>query len=85
VRGNGAGPAAAAAVGARGFDQLGGSITPEYASIAAADQERLIRARRLIVHVHRHLVAVIDGVIHDTHDSGGAGRRPVVGYWRAAT
>ena len=40
---------------------------------------------RLIVHVHRHLVAVIDGVIHDTHDSGGAGRRPVVGYWRAAT
>jgi hypothetical protein len=39
---------------------------------------------RLIVHVHQHLVAVIDGVIHDTHDSGGAGRRPVVGYWRAS-
>jgi len=40
---------------------------------------------RLIVRVSRHLVAVIDGVIRDTHDSGGAGRRPVTGYWRAAT
>ena len=40
---------------------------------------------RLIVEVHRHLVAVIDGVIHDTHDCGRAGRRPVVGYWRAAS
>jgi hypothetical protein len=34
--------------------------------------------------VHRHLVAVIDGVIHDTHNSGAAGCRPVIGYWRAA-
>jgi hypothetical protein len=40
---------------------------------------------RLIVRVSRHLVAVIDGVIRDTHDSGGAGRRPVTGYWTAAT
>ena len=39
---------------------------------------------RLIVEVHRHLVAVIDGAIHDTHDCGRAGRRPVVGYWRAS-
>jgi hypothetical protein len=38
---------------------------------------------RLIIRVHRHLVAVIDGVIHDTHDSGFAGQRPVIGYWRA--
>jgi hypothetical protein len=36
---------------------------------------------RLIVCVHQHLVAVIDGVIHDTYDSGGAGRRPVKGYY----
>jgi hypothetical protein len=40
---------------------------------------------RLIAKVHRHLVAVIDGVIRDTHDSGGAGRRPMTGYWSAAT
>jgi hypothetical protein len=39
---------------------------------------------RLIVKVHQHLVAVIDGVIHDTHDSGGAGRRPVYGYYASA-
>jgi hypothetical protein len=38
---------------------------------------------RLIVRVHRHLVAVIDGAIHDTFDSGGAGRRPVYGYYTA--
>jgi len=26
-------------------------------------------------------VAVIDGVIHDTHDCGGEGRVRVQGYW----
>src|SRR5262249_29460403 len=36
---------------------------------------------RLIVSISLHLVAVIDGVIHDTHDSGRAGRRPVEGYY----
>jgi hypothetical protein len=40
---------------------------------------------RLVVEIRRHLVAVIDGVIHDTYDSGGAGRVRVKGYWRAAT
>jgi hypothetical protein len=38
---------------------------------------------RLVVEVHRHLVAVVDGVIHDVADSGGKGRRPVTGYWTA--
>src|SRR5262245_17527427 len=38
---------------------------------------------RLIVHIYRHLVAVIDHVIHDTHDCGGAGRVRVEGYWTA--
>jgi len=37
---------------------------------------------RLVVDLDRHLVALIDGVIHDTYDSGGAGRRPVKGYYR---
>jgi hypothetical protein len=36
---------------------------------------------RLIVDLNRHYVALIDGVIHDTYDSGGHGRRPVDGYW----
>ena len=39
---------------------------------------------RLIVRVHRHLVAVIDGVIRDTFNSGQAGRRPVTGYYTKA-
>jgi hypothetical protein len=36
---------------------------------------------RLIVAVSRHLVAVIDGVIHDTHDCSRAGVRCVYGYY----
>ena len=38
---------------------------------------------RLIVHISRHLVAVIDGIIRDTGDCGGAGRVRVQGYWTA--
>lgn len=38
---------------------------------------------RLIVQVSKHLVAVIDGVIHDTHDSSRDGTRCVYGYWTA--
>jgi hypothetical protein len=37
---------------------------------------------RLIVEVSQHLVAVIDGVIHDTHDCSRNGMRCVYGYWR---
>lgn len=38
-------------------------------------------AGRLIVKVSRHLVAVIDGVIHDTSDCSRAGTRCVYGYY----
>jgi hypothetical protein len=38
---------------------------------------------RLIVRIRRHLVAVIDHVIHDTHDCARAGRVCVEGYWTA--
>ena len=37
---------------------------------------------RLIARVSRHLVAVIDGVIHDTYDPSNNGTRSVYGYWR---
>jgi len=37
---------------------------------------------RLIVQVSRHLVAVIDGEIHDTHDPSRDGTRCVYGYWQ---
>lgn len=36
---------------------------------------------RLIVSVSRHLTAVIDGVIHDTHDPSRGGSRCVYGYF----
>lgn len=37
---------------------------------------------RLICSCSRHVVAVIDGVIHDTYDSSRDGTRCVYGYWR---
>jgi hypothetical protein len=37
---------------------------------------------RLIARVTRHYCAVIDGVIHDTHDCSRHGTRCVYGYWR---
>lgn len=37
---------------------------------------------RLIVRVSRHMCALIDGVIHDTHDPSRGGTRCVYGYWQ---
>lgn len=37
---------------------------------------------RIIVRVTRHLAAVIDGVLHDTHDCSRGGTRCVYGYWK---
>jgi hypothetical protein len=37
---------------------------------------------RLIVRLSKHLAAVIDGVVHDTHDCSRDGTRCVYGYWR---
>lgn len=36
---------------------------------------------RLVVQVSKHLVAVIDGVIHDNHNPSRDGTRCVYGYW----
>jgi len=44
-------------------------------------QPRLMPKGRLIVQVSRHLVAVIDGVIHDTYYSALRGRRPIQGWY----
>jgi hypothetical protein len=38
-------------------------------------------AGRLLVFVSKHYTAVIDGVIHDTHDCSRAGMRCVYGYF----
>lgn len=39
---------------------------------------------RLVVSVSKHMVAVINGVIHDTHDCSRNGTRCVYGYWSRA-
>jgi len=81
--------------GGRGFDPANGSDSKVYGpylkSIGwrfTSTKDRKVRLRadelpsgRLVVEVHRHLVAVIDGTIHDTWYCAGAGRRPVTGYW----
>lgn len=36
---------------------------------------------RIIVRLSRHLAAVIDGVVHDTHDPSRGGTRCVYGYY----
>jgi hypothetical protein len=38
---------------------------------------------RLVARLSRHVVAVVDGVVHDTHDSTREGTRCVYGYWTA--
>jgi hypothetical protein len=40
---------------------------------------------RLVVHVSKHVTAVIDGVINDTYNPSRDGTRCVYGYWRKAT
>ena len=37
---------------------------------------------RLVVSVSKHLTAVLDGVVHDTHDPSRRGTRCVYGYWK---
>lgn len=39
---------------------------------------------RLIVQLSKHVAAVIDGVLHDNHDSSRDGTRCVYGYWQRA-
>lgn len=42
-------------------------------------------AGRIVVKCSGHAVAVIDGVIHDTHDPSRGGSRCVYGYWALST
>jgi hypothetical protein len=39
-------------------------------------------AGRLVCNVSRHCVAVVDGMVQDTHDSTRDGTRCVYGYWK---
>ena len=42
-------------------------------------------AGRLVVAVSKHWTAVVDGVVHDTHDPSRDGTRCVYGYWKEAS
>jgi hypothetical protein len=64
----------------RYLSRLGWEFTPTKDRRVRLRADELPRGR-IIVKVNRHLVAAIDGVIHDAFDSGGAGCRPVLGYY----
>lgn len=36
---------------------------------------------RLVLSLSKHMTAVIDGIVHDTHDPSRNGTRCVYGYW----
>jgi hypothetical protein len=40
-------------------------------------------AGRLIVRLSKHVCAVVDGVVHDTHNPSRDGTRCVYGYWHS--
>lgn len=65
--------------------ELGFEWTPTMA-VGAGTTVHLTAAElppgRLVVRVSKHCVAVIDGVVHDTHDPRRGGTRCVYGYWR---
>lgn len=45
-------------------------------------KENELPSGRLVVVVSRHLTAVVDGIIQDTHDPSREGKRCVYGYWK---
>ena len=36
---------------------------------------------RIVVSLSKHYTALVDGIIHDTHDPSRGGTRCVYGYW----
>jgi hypothetical protein len=63
------------------LEELGWSFTSTKGKKVRLRADELPKGR-LIVSTGGHLVAVIDHVIHDTFDCGGAGRVGVKGYWQ---
>ena len=47
-------------------------------------QSNELPSGKLICNVSNHVVAVIDGIINDTHDCSRNGSRCVYGYWKLA-
>ncbi len=70
------------------MEALGATWTPTM-SIGSGCKVHLRREElpqgRLVASVSRHVVAVIDGVVHDTYDPTRDGKRCVYGYWTFPT
>lgn len=65
---------------AQGFEYI--DATPLGAEQGTTfDKAQLPMRGTIILHMKRHVCAVIDGVINDTYESTEAGTRPVFGYW----
>jgi hypothetical protein len=68
--------------------ELGWTLTPTM-QIGSGCKVHLsadeLPAGRLVVHVSKHVVAVIDGVVHDTYEDARDGKRCVYGYWSPAS
>jgi hypothetical protein len=66
------------------LDELGWKWTPTM-QIGSGCQVHLtpeeLPSGRIIVRLSRHLCAVVDGIVHDTHDPSRDGTRCVYGYW----
>ncbi len=66
------------------FQELGATWTPTM-SIGSGCRVHLradeLPPGRLVVNLSGHHAAVIDGVLHDTHDCSREGMRCVYGYW----
>lgn len=45
------------------------------------DTDQIPMTGKIVCQVTKHVVAIIDGVIHDTHDCTRNGSRCVYGYW----
>ena len=68
----------------RYLDEIGYQFTPTM-SIGSGCKVHMraneLPGGRLIVALSKHLTAVIDGVVHDTHNPDRGGSRCVYGYW----
>ena len=67
------------------LEQLGWKWTPTMSIGSGCKvhlRENELPMGRIIAAVSKHLVAIIDGTIHDTSDPSRNGSRCVYGYWR---
>lgn len=76
-------------VGRQGFREYAESLGLVYVSLRDANgfhpmlKDLTLPSGRIVLNVRQHSVAMIDGVLHDTHHCSPHGRVLVRGYWMA--